>query len=316
MLRSTRSRIAFGCALALGVPRVAAAQLFQASSGFAFARIFESPADVQATQGANDLAVTIAAESSNVLELPDEQWLLDFTYEADVLGAGSVTWGSASGNLALDTSSLPQSSPPAPGSSNGPQANGDSAQAGGTVHLRFNELGTITSATLAAGTPVSVELNCRVDSLGSVSGTLDPPDETRVGASAECRITDNSGGFVRAEIFVSGNEVETKSLASAVGHVLEIEGVFRVTGEAFAGPSSCCPGYLGEASADIQGSSGLWLGLPQGVGVAAASGHDYTVPVPEPAVVPSALAVALSLFGVQWRRAARRPAQAASRSYR
>jgi hypothetical protein len=159
------------------------------------------------------------------------------------------------------------------------------------VDFRFNEIGTITAPTLAAGTPVTVDLNCRVDSFGFISGTLNAPNETRVGAVTECRVINNSGGFVGTEIFVSSNEIETKPFAAAVGHELAIEGVFRVVGEAYAGAVLCCAEYLGDASAAIEGSGGLWFGMPAGVTLTAPSGHDYTVPVPEPrTTLPVALA--------------------------
>jgi hypothetical protein len=289
-------RVGLGCLLALAsAPRESGAQLADASTGFAFARFFANAADVDVTVGSGVLAVALGATAVDVLDLPDDQWLADFDYEATLVGSGSVSWGQAAGALDLETSAVPELSLPAPGNPNDPLYNLDSAQAGGQVVLTFTELGTITSDTLPPGTPVEVALNGRVDSTSSVHGSLDAPNETRAEAGLEGRIIDNSGGFVGVEIFVASNEMETQSLASAVGHVLEIRGIFRVAAEAFAGGLLCCPGYTPEATAAVAGSGGLWLTLPAAVGFAASSGHDYTVPVPEPNPPALVLAAALAL---------------------
>ncbi len=294
-----RSAATYLLILAISPPD-AAAQLVQSSSGFAFARVFENQAGVTLMPEPDSLGVALGATAADVVDLPDEQYLVDFSYEASMLGGGSVTWGSANGNLSVDASSTPQFAPPAPGGPPQPLANSDNAQAGGTVDFRFNEIGTVTSQTLAAGTPITIDLNCRVDSSGVVSGTLEAPNETRVGAGAECRVINNSGGFVGTELLVSNNEIETKAFAAAVGHELAIEGVFRVVGEAYAGAVLCCAEYLGDASAVIAGSGGLWLEMPAGVTLTTPSGHDYTVPVPEPrTTLPVALA-ALALLRLRF----------------
>jgi hypothetical protein len=277
-----------GCFFAWAAPD-AAAQLTQTSSGFAFARIVDVTASVQEMPGPNQLDVTLGATATDVLDLADDQYLEDFVYDAKLLGAGSATWGAASASLSLEASSKPRTSPPAPGGP--PQAleNTASAQAGGRVQFAFEELGILTSASLPAETPVDVVLHCSSRSLGTVLATLDPPNETRVGASSECRLVDNSAGFVGVELFTGGNQIKTVTLTSAVGHELDIRGIFRVTGEAFAG-ADCCFNYLGETEATVEGSGGLWIGLPAGVDLDAASGHDYTVPVPEPSASPLAIA--------------------------
>jgi hypothetical protein len=288
------------CLDALAAPREAAAQLSQASSGFALADLTEGPSSVTETPGPDRLDVTLGATAEEIEDLDDDQYLDDFKWEAMMLGTGSVTWGSFSGALSLQTSATPQAARPAPGGPLQPLVNAGNAQAGGTVHLRFSELGLITSQTLAVGSPVTVELNCRVDTLGFVSGSINPPNETRVGGSGECRVINNSGGGSLTEVLVGPNEIETKSLAAAVGDQLAIEGVFRVVGEAYAGAAFCCMEYTGDADAGIDASGGLWLGMPAGTGLTAPSGHDYTVPVPEPDVPPSAAAAGLVLLGLRW----------------
>lgn len=291
--------VVIGCLVALAAPREAAAQLFQASSGFALADLTEGPAGVTETPGPDRLDVTLGATAEEFQDLDDDQYLDDFKWEAMMLGTGSVTWGSASGTLSLHTSATPQAAQPAPGGALQPMVNIGNAQAGGTVYLRFTELGLITSQTLAAGSPVTVDLNCRVDTRGFVSGTINFPNETRVGASGECRVINNSGGSL-TEVLVGPNEIETKSLAAAVGDQLAIEGVFRVVGKAYAGAALCCMEYVGDADAGINASGGLWLGMPAGTGLTTPSGHDYTVPVPEPGVMPSAIAAGLVLLGLRW----------------
>lgn len=297
-MRTPTARIAAACLLfPLLSPAEAAAQFVQFSSGFAFARVFENPASVSLTPTPNGLDVTVGTVATDVVDLPDDQYLTDFVYQASMLGTGTLTWGSANGSLALEASATPQFAPPAPGGPLQPLPNQENAQAGGTVSFRFNEVGIITSQTLPAGTPITVDLNCRVDSIGFVLGTLNAPNETRIGAVAECRVIKSSGGSLAAEIFVSGNEIETKPFAAAVGDQLAIEGVFRFTGEAYAGAVLCCAEYLAETSAELEGSGGLWFGMPAGVSLTAPSGHDYTVPVPEPEP-RTALPVAVLALGL------------------
>lgn len=291
--------VAIGSLVALAAPREAGAQLFQASSGFAFAAFTENSASVTETPGPDRLDVTLGATANEVQDLDDDQYLDDFKWEAMMLGTGSVTWGSASGTLSLETSATPQAAQPAPGGALQPMLNLGNAQAGGTVYLRFTELGLITSQTLAAGSPVTVDLNCHVDALGFVSGSIDPPNETRVGANGECRVINNSGGFL-TEVLVGPNEIETKSLAAVVGDQLAIEGVFRFVGEAYAGAALCCMEYIGDADAGIDASGGLWLGMPAGTSLTTPSGHDYTVPVPESGVTTGATAAGLVLLGLRW----------------
>lgn len=284
-----------GLLVLASIPRESGAQLAQASTGFAFARVLENPASVIATPGANGLDVTIGATATDLLDLPDDQYLLDFAYEATVAGSGNVDWGGGAGSLTLDTSATPELSPPV--DPLGQPMFSQSSEAGGQLYLRFTELGTLTSAILPAGTPVQVVLNARVDSMAVVSGSLDPPNDTRAGAGFEARLTDSLSGM--AELFLSGNEIETMSLTSAVGRTLEIQGVFRATAEAFAGQSLCCPGYTPEATAAVEGAGALWLTLPTGVGFDAASDHDYTVPVPEPSPFALALGAALAIVGLR-----------------
>jgi hypothetical protein len=293
-----RRLVVIGCLVALAAAREAAAQLSQASSGFALAASTEGPAGISETPGPDRLDVTIGAAAEELQDLDDDQYLDDFQWEAMMLGTGSVTWGSASGTLSLQTSATPQAAQPAPGGAPQPLVNAANAQAGGTVSLRFTELGLITSQTLAAGSPVTVDLNCRVDTRGFVSGSINPPNETRVGASGECRVINNSGGSL-TEVLVGPNEIETKSLAAAVGDQLAIEGVFRVVGKAYAGAALCCMEYIGDADAGIDAGGGLWLGMPAGTGLTTPSGHDYTVPVPEPGATSSATAAGVVLLGLR-----------------
>jgi hypothetical protein len=75
----------------------------------------------------------------------------------------------------------------------------------------------------------------------------------------------------------------TVDLETAVGHQLSIEGHLYLFVDGLAGRSQGAfgffPQYLGSVDATI---AGLWMTAPGGVGIDAPSGHDYTVPVPEP----------------------------------
>ncbi|RIL05028.1 MAG: hypothetical protein DCC71_11915 [Proteobacteria bacterium] len=314
---STRTRggrrwIGLGCLLALAAaPRDAGAQLTQSSSGFVFVRVFETPAEVQVTQGDGELAVSLAATAIDVIDLHDDFWLVDFEYQASALGSANVGWGGGAGSLELGASSRPELSPPAVGAPGDPLYNLDSAQAGATLLLTFTEHGAIASDTLPAGTPVSVDVHARVRSQVEVHGSLEPPNDTRAGASFDGRVIDESGGFAGVELFVGGDEIETRTLASAVGNVLEIRGILRVAGRAIAGAFSCCPGYVDTTTATIDGAGDLWMTLPAGVRIDADSGHDYSMPVPEPSPAALGLGIALALARMRGRR---RCAPAASAS--
>lgn len=280
-----------GLLVLAAIPRESGAQLTQASTGFAFARVLENAASVVATPGPNGLDVTIGATATDALELPDDQYLLDFAYAATMLGSGNVTWGQAAGSVAVETTAEPELSPPVSPTGQ-PMYNLQSAEARGQIYTTFTELGTLTSNALPAGTPVQVVLNARVDSLAIATGSLDPPNETRAGSAFEARLTDIAG---TVELFLSANEIKTATLNSAVGRSIEVQGIFRATAEAFAGGALCCPGYTPEATALVGGFGALWLTLPAGVGFDAASDHDYTVPVPEPGSFPLALTAALAM---------------------
>jgi hypothetical protein len=72
-----------------------------------------------------------------------------------------VQWGRASGDLSLDVRAALVE--PLPADPNDPLANNGFASADGILVLRFVDTGTVTSDTLAPGTPVTLEISFRIE---------------------------------------------------------------------------------------------------------------------------------------------------------
>ncbi|HEX2484876.1 MAG TPA: hypothetical protein VHQ66_06230, partial [Myxococcota bacterium] len=137
----------------------------------------------------------------------------------------------------------------------------------------------------------------------SAVGGGNPSFERRATANLFARGIDNSGGFVGVERFYVGENFETVPFATSVGHELSLEGRFGlfVVGTAGAG-NGFFPNFDG--AVDARGT--LYIGVPDGFGIDAVSGHDYTVPVPEPSRLLLALTGAAALASARLARPARR----------
>ena len=68
-----------------------------------------------------------------------------------------------------------------------------------------------------------------------------------------------------------------------MGHTLSIEGHLYLFVDGLAGASTGAYGFFSQYIGSIDASiAGLWMDAPEGVAIVGPSGHDYTVPVPEP----------------------------------
>ena len=92
----------------------------------------------------------------------------DFEYQATILGAGTVTYGSASGEIETDASATPEFVAPGVGNPNGPVSNQDSSTVDAVMQLAFQEDGVVTGGV--AGTPVVLTLNFSIQSVGTLIG--------------------------------------------------------------------------------------------------------------------------------------------------
>jgi hypothetical protein len=88
-----------------------------------------------------------------------------------------------------------------------------------------------------------------------------------------------------------------------VGRVLSVEGSLNLASEGVAGRLTGAT-FAPEFQGSLDAVGGLWITGTVGVGLVAASGHDYAVPVPEPGRPLLVLAAAGALLV---RRAVARP---------
>ena len=213
------------------------------------------------------------------------------------IGSGTLRYGSATGALQLDASSTPEFVLPVnPGPL--PEGNFNTSQVRAVMRLRFQEEGTVTGGAL--GTPVTLTVNLVVESEGVLLGGH-PEFPRNAIASFAARIIDP--GFGSVDQLASNNQLISVDLATAVGRVLSIEGSLNLASEGVAGR---LPGatFAPEFQGSLDAIGGLWITGPVGVGLVAASGNDYAVPVPEPGRPLLVLAAAGALLV---RRALARP---------
>jgi len=237
------------------------------------------PAQVSLAPGPGQVGVGLDGSSSGVVDLLDTLWSADFVYSSLIAAAGLVEWGQASGDLSIDVSAKPELAeavPPATGT----LANNGFATADGILILQFVDTGTVTSATLEAGTPVTIEVSFLVDSTAArPAAHPDPNVLNSIGAQFQATVSDQDG-IASVYRLVNDDQLATASLDTEVGHTLQIDGTLNVSADAQAGHSGGL--FLPEAVGQISAVGGVWLTPPAGVDFAAASAHDYTVPVPEP----------------------------------
>ncbi|RIK92998.1 MAG: hypothetical protein DCC71_24255 [Proteobacteria bacterium] len=109
--------------------------------------------------------------------------------------------------------------------------------------------------------------------------------------------TSLSAGVPELVRLVLGSQHTTATSDTQVGHTLRLRGQLLASGEIHAGHRACCA-FTTEAVASTSATSaGLWIVTPAGVDLVAASGADYTQPVPEPGGGLAGAAAAASLAG-------------------
>lgn len=300
--RVVRQVLPVALLLASTASRSAEAQLSSAGShGSAVAYGTADAADVSSVPGPGGLAVSMAAAATRSLGLSPALWLEDFTWDAAVLGSGEVDYGVATAAVSLSASAKPELTHATPlNQGNGPLANNGNAVADALLVLEFDDTMTVTSPTLAAGTPVSLEFHFAIASIDvSVGAGLD----SFIGASFSGTVGSLTVGGPDLVRLVLGNQEASANFDTAVGHVLRIEGRLVADGEVRAGYRACCS-FTTEAEVGTSVSSaGLWVATPADVDLVAQSGTDYTQPLPEPDALVAGTAAILAIGA--WQRRAR-----------
>ncbi len=300
--RFVRQVLAVALLLAGSVSRGAQAQLSSAGThGSAVAYGTAEAAAVSSVPGPQGLTVSMGAAATRSLGLNPALWLEDFTWEATVLGTGEVDYGIATAAVSLSASAKPQLVYATPlNQGNGPLANNGNAVADALLALEFDDTVTVTSSTLAAGAPVSLEFHFTIASTDVGIGVgLD----SYIGASFSGTVGSLTVGGSDLVRLVLGNQETSANFDTAVGHVLRIEGRLLADGEVHAGYRACCL-FTPEAEAGTSVSSaGLWVSTPADVDLVAQSGTDYTQPLPEPDGLAAGAASLLAIGA--WRRRGR-----------
>lgn len=246
------------------------------SSASAVARFTAEDVGPTVTPFPDELAVALSATASESFVPAFGPWQGGFEYAATAIGSGTLRYGSATGALELDASSTPEFVLPVnPGPL--PEGNFQTSQVRGVMRLRFEEDATVTGG--AAGTPVTLTVNLMVESEGVLLGGH-PEFPRNAIASFSGRIIDQTSG-ASIDQFVYNNQLITVDLATAVGRVLSIEGSLNLASEGVAGRLTGAT-FAPEFQGSLDAIGGLWITGPVGIGLVAASGHDYAVPVPEP----------------------------------
>jgi hypothetical protein len=211
----------------------------------------------------------------------------DFEFESSFTGNGFVTYGYAEEELSAIATATPESiDPVAPGD---PLLNADTALFDGDVEVFFSDTGVVTGPS--TGAPVALEVTVASSGVGLFFGCNGSFERT-ANTTSDVEVIDNSAGFVGVEFFFFGPDTQTLTLNTAVGHVLAINGRFRVFAQGTAGRGN---GFVETCSAQAANTSYVTFSLPQGFGVEAESGHDYTTTAPEPGQALLALTGALAL---------------------
>jgi hypothetical protein len=268
--------------LALLVPPTRAfATLDGSNSGSsAIARFTGEFVGPSVTSVADEVSVTLFNSANESYTPPFGPWLDDFSYEAHIVGSGTVSYGSAAGEIQTDASAVPEFVQPAPGNPSGPAYISDTSLVDATLHLDFEEEGVVTGG--APGTPVTLTVNFMLQATGTMVGGHPSFDRDTI-AQFSGRIIDQTPGFGSVERTVYGNEFTSVNLETAVGHQLSIEGHLYLFVDGVAGVSQAAFGYFPQYEGSIDATlAGLWMTAPSGVGIDAPSGHDYTLALPEP----------------------------------
>jgi hypothetical protein len=265
----------------LGLPARAFATLDGSNSGStATARFTGEFVGPTVTSVADEVSVTLFNSANEAYTPPFGPWLDDFLYESTIVGSGTVSYGSAAGEIETEASAVPEFVEAAPGNPSTPVYNSDASTVDATLHLDFQEDGVVTGS--APGTPVTLTVNFVLQATATMVGGHPSFDRDTI-AQFSGRIIDQAVGFGSVERTVYGNGLTSVNLETAVGHELSIEGHLYLFVDGLAGASQGASGYFPQYLGSVDATlAGLWMTAPGGIGIDAPSGHDYTLALPEP----------------------------------
>lgn len=255
-------------------PGRAAAELTVPPNGISGCAVFaaggagvtENPAQFSITRPALDrVEVDVAAGVGDSLSVPG-LYEGEMTWTCLLAGAGTLRYGSASGSMALTASSTPDFLPPTPVNEPNIFTNNGYARGDGLLELQFDDTGVVVSDTLPAGTPVQLEFQYSLDATLVAIG---PPSGPLVSATATYfpRAVDTAAPGAPAIAILVGTDAVTRTLDTAVGRTIELQGRLALRVLALAGRE--VPGALyyenASAEADAANTSHFSLVLPEGV---------------------------------------------------
>ena len=238
------------------------------------------------------LGATASDGFSNPLYLGSMMW------DCTLLGAGSLGYGSASGSVSVSASSTPDALEPAPGNQNDPFTNNGYARGEGLLTLQFDDTGVVTSNVLAPNTPVQLEFTFLLESVAVATGA---PIGSLLAADATyfVRAVDTAAPGAPVEWILSGNDLVTRTLDTAVGRTVDIQGKLALNVLALAGREVPGALYYGDldAAIDASNTSSFTIATPENVTFVAESGHDYAAPAPSQALLLATGALVLAGAG-------------------
>lgn len=200
-----------------------------------------------------------------------------FNYFANISGQGQAVYGELTGRMGLDLSAFPDTL--------GAQVSYGHSAASGNVDMTFNDIGVVTSPTLPAGAPVSISFTVHVATDGGGILAGHPPTTDSLGvidqgmARGTLKIVDETThNTFQSSTFTRG--VNTFIFNTAVGRRLDIKDNFNVYMGGFAGRDGpnedVLYNFYPDVFGSILGNSTLYVGGPDGLGIVADSGHDYS----------------------------------------
>ena len=227
------------------------------------------------------LEVTVVADASDGLD-GGSLYEGSMAWTCLLGGTGAVEYGFATGSVSIDSSSTPDALPPAPGNQNDPFTNNGYARGEVLLSLQFDDTATVVSDTLPNGTPVQLEFEFGIQSAAVLTGPPLGPllqgDATYFPTAMDITVPGSPASAV-----LSGSQIMTRTLDTAVGHTIQLQGRLALSAIALAGREVPGALYHQDAFAEVEASNAYFRLIgPSDVGLDAESGQDYSA-VPEPA---------------------------------
>jgi hypothetical protein len=246
------------------------------------------------------LEVTAVADASDGLSVPG-LYEGSMAWSCILAGSGAVEYGSLAGSASIEASSTPDFLPPTPNNEPNTFTNNGYGAGDLLLTLQFDDTATVVSDTLPNGTPVQLEFEYSLQSTAVLVGR--PLGEHLAAAATYFpSAVDTAAPGAPASAILSGSQIVTRTLDTAVGHTINLQGQLQLRAIALAGREVPGALYYPQASASVEASNSAYFRLVANgdVRLDAESGQDYAA-VPAPAQAPLALTGVLVLWLSRWR---------------